>query len=87
MQQYFKNLETDVEKMYEIAREARGKGYDPLSVVEIALATSLAQRVLRLCATVYPQLNDDRYFHMGDRFFKMDYGRIVMEERHKPDLG
>lgn len=37
--------------------------------------------------TIIVVSHDDRYFHMGDRFFKMDYGRIVMEERHKPDLG
>jgi len=60
MQQYFKDLENNVEKIYEIAREARSKGMDPLSVIEIPLAKSMAQRVLKLCATVYPQLDDEK---------------------------
>jgi putative pyoverdin transport system ATP-binding/permease protein len=28
--------------------------------------------------TIIVVSHDDRYFHMGDRFFKMDYGRIVV---------
>jgi putative pyoverdin transport system ATP-binding/permease protein len=37
--------------------------------------------------TIIVVSHDDRYFHMGDRFFKMDYGRIVAEQRRSPDAG
>ncbi|MCX8193780.1 MAG: DNA polymerase II large subunit, partial [Candidatus Pacearchaeota archaeon] len=60
MNQYFKQLDTAIDKIYEIAKEARAKGLDPVSVVEIPKAATLAQRVLRLVSTIYPQINDEK---------------------------
>ena len=54
---YFKELEDKVHVAYSIAEEARKKGLDPKSSVEVPLATSLAGRVAGLIGTIYPQLN------------------------------
>lgn len=42
---YFDNLESETEKLYEIAKEARLKGYDIETEPEIPLAKDLAERV------------------------------------------
>ncbi|MEM4153035.1 MAG: DNA polymerase II large subunit [Candidatus Pacearchaeota archaeon] len=60
MNQYFKQLDEEVDKIYEIAKKAREKGLDPVSIVEIPKAASLAQRALRLVSTIYPQVNDEK---------------------------
>ena len=60
MQNYFKELENKVKVAYAVAGEARAKGFDPVSVVEIPLATSLAERVTGLISTKYPQIKDER---------------------------
>ncbi len=56
--EYFKELERKVKVCYDVAGQAREKGMDPLSKVEVPLATSLAERVAGLVSTVYPQLNN-----------------------------
>ncbi len=60
MQQYFKEIENKVKVAYSIAGEARAKGLDPKSVVEIPLATSLAERVTGLISTKYAQIKDEK---------------------------
>ncbi|MFH1501104.1 MAG: DNA polymerase II large subunit [archaeon] len=55
---YFKELEDKVKVAYSVAEEARKKGLDPKSRVEIPLAKSMAERVVGLISTVYPQLSD-----------------------------
>ncbi|MBX4196496.1 DNA polymerase II large subunit [Candidatus Pacearchaeota archaeon] len=57
---YFQNLEQEVKKSYDAAREARKKGFDPVSDVEIPVATSLAERVVGLVSVLYPQVMDPR---------------------------
>ncbi|MEM2954707.1 MAG: DNA polymerase II large subunit [Candidatus Nanoarchaeia archaeon] len=60
MNQYFKEIENKVNEVYEIAKQARAKGLDPVSIVEISLAKTAAQRVLGLVSTIYPQIADER---------------------------
>ena len=55
-QEYFKKLEEDVKEVYGIAEKARVQGLDPVDKVEIPLARSLAEKVVGLISTVYPQL-------------------------------
>ena len=55
-EQYFKELEKDVRKVYEIIGEARKKGLDPVDKVEIPLAMSMAEKVVGLISTIYPQM-------------------------------
>ncbi len=61
MKNYFKNLEKDIERVYEKARKARSKGYDPKKEVEVPLATSLGEKVAGLISSMYPQLNNKKF--------------------------
>jgi len=56
LEQYFKAFEKQSKEVYEIAEEAKKKGLDPKDFVEIPLAKSMAEKVVALIATVYPQL-------------------------------
>jgi DNA polymerase II large subunit len=60
MQKYFKEMEDKVKVCYSIAEAAREKGLDPINKVEIPLATSLAERVVGLMSSLYPQMNDPK---------------------------
>lgn len=57
---YFKQIEEDVKNHYHIAGEARKKGIDPSSEVDVPIARSLAERVLGLASVLYPQINDPK---------------------------
>jgi DNA polymerase II large subunit len=48
VQTYFSNLHDKLATCYSIAQNARKKGYDPVTRVEIALAKDLAERVEEL---------------------------------------
>lgn len=62
-EEYFNQLEENVKSCYAIAEEARAKGLDPVSKVEIPLARSLAEKVVGLISVVYPQINDEKIVH------------------------
>lgn len=55
-EQYFKNLREDVGKVYAFAEEARSKNLDPANKVEMPLAMSMAEKVVGLISTIYPQM-------------------------------
>lgn len=55
---YFEDFKKDVDEVYAVAEEARAKGYDPVDKVEIPLAMSMAEKVVGLISTMYPQMND-----------------------------
>ena len=57
-EQYFKKLDADVKKVYAMAEVARAKGLDPVSKVEVPLAKTMAEKVVKLIATVYPQIDN-----------------------------
>ncbi len=59
MQQYFAEIERKVKVEYSIAGEARNKGLDPLSAVEIPIATRLSEKVTGLVSMKYPQIKDE----------------------------
>ena len=54
---YFDSLSEEIKKHYVIAEEARKKGLDPVDEVEVPLALTMASKVVKLIATVYPQLD------------------------------
>lgn len=60
LSKYFKEIENKVRVAYAIAEEARARGFDPVSKVEIPLATSLAERVTGLISTKYAQIKDGK---------------------------
>jgi DNA polymerase II large subunit len=55
---YFDKLDKEMLSCYDIANDARSKGYDPEEKVEIVLAKNLAERVVGLISTVAPEIND-----------------------------
>ncbi|MFH1771086.1 MAG: DNA polymerase II large subunit [archaeon] len=58
MGDYFQTLKKDCFKVYDVAKEARKKGYDPSTNVEVTLAETMAERVIGLMIVVAPQLKD-----------------------------
>ena len=56
MQLYFNELDTKLKEAYELANNARAKGYDPEDRVEIPLARDMAERVEGLVSVVAPQI-------------------------------
>ena len=75
MQQYFKEIENKVRVCYSIAEEARRKGLDPLSVVEIPIATNLAERVTGLISVKYPQVKNEKIVNRIKELEK-EYGKL-----------
>ncbi len=75
-QQYFKNIESETKKIYKVAEEARAKGLDPQDKVEIPLARSLAEKVVGLISTLYPQMMDsgivERMIELEKKYGKLD---------------
>ncbi len=75
-EKYFKDLERDVRKVYAVAEAARAKGIDPKKKVEIPLAMSMAEKVVELIATVYPQMSgcgiDKRILELEKEYGKLD---------------
>ena len=60
IEDYFKRIEKEVKKCYDLAGEARSKGFDCAGEVEVPLTTSLAERVLGLISVLYPQIFDKK---------------------------
>jgi DNA polymerase II large subunit len=77
-QQYFINLDRSVKKVYDFASEARAKNLDPVNKVEIPLARSLAEKVVGLISTIYPQMENsgiaERILELEKEFGKLNMG-------------
>ena len=58
IQKYFKNIEEKTKEVYSIAESARKKGLDPVNSVEAPLAMSMAEKVVGLISTIFPQIKD-----------------------------
>jgi len=76
--EYFQKLEKDVKASYDVAEKAKNKGYDPVDKVEIPLARSLAEKVVGLMSTLYPQIMDkgikERILELEKEYGKLDPG-------------
>src|SRR3989344_3297879 len=74
-QEYFQDLEKNVRVAYEVAERARAKGYDPKDKVEIPLARSLAEKVVGLISTIYPQMTGTK---IAERILELEkqYGKL-----------
>ena len=75
-QQYFKEIEKRTREVYEIAEEARKKGFDPSFKIEAPLARGLAEKVVSLISTVYPQMENSgivkRILELEKKWGKLD---------------
>jgi len=78
IKQYFKEIRRKVDEGYEVAKAARAKGMDPVSDVEIPIATSLAEKCTGLISTLYPQVGDkkivERILELERKFGSLDPG-------------
>jgi len=74
-EEYFNHIETEVQRYFAVARQARKVGIDPVSDVEIPIAMSLAEKSIGLISTIYPQLQDKRII---DRIIELEkqYGQL-----------
>lgn len=76
VQKYFKDIENGTKKVYEIAEKARTKGIDPADKVEIPLAMTMAEKVVALVSTIYPQMEgagiDKRILGLEKEYGKLD---------------
>ena len=74
--EYFSNIEKKVRIVYDVAEAARKKGLDPKNKVEVPLAQSMAEKVVALISTVYPQLMnsgiDKRILELEKEYGKLD---------------
>ena len=74
--QYFKEIERQTKELYEIAEEARKKGFDPSLKVEAPLARGLAEKVVGLISSVYPQMENSgivkRIIELEKKWGKLD---------------
>ena len=75
-QKYFENLKKEVDKVYSVATDARKKGFDPIDEVEIPLAMSMAEKVVSLISTIYPQMKNSgitkRILELEEEYGKLD---------------
>lgn len=73
---YFENLKIDVERVYSMAQEAKRTGLDPTDSVEVPLAMSMAEKVVGLISTIYPQMQGsgiaERILELEREFGKLD---------------
>ncbi len=73
---YFKQLDKEVRRIYSLATEAREKGFGPVNKVEIPLAMSMAEKVVGLISTVYPQMENsgivNRILELEKEYGKLD---------------
>src|SRR4030042_2856368 len=76
-EQYFASIDKEVKKVYQIAGEARAKNLDPVNKVEIPLARSLAEKVVGLISTVYPQMEGSG---IAPRILELEkeFGKLTM---------
>lgn len=58
MEQYFKQIESEVVNCYTAANKAKSKGFDPEDQVDITLAKNVFDRVEGLVSTVAPQVKN-----------------------------
>ncbi len=86
IEEYFDDIENKTRAVYSVAEEVRGKGLDPMSVVEVPLAASLAEKAVGLIATIYPQVNNkqiiNRILELEKQYGKLDpavYFKITEE--------
>ena len=75
-QEYFQAFKKEVDKVYKMAEEAKAKGLDPKNKVEIPLAMSMAEKVVGLISTIYPQMEGSkialRILELEEEYGKLD---------------
>ncbi|MEM4714373.1 MAG: DNA polymerase II large subunit [Candidatus Nanoarchaeia archaeon] len=88
---YFEQLTQSIQKEYSLASEARLQNYDPATIVEIALAKNMAQKVEALVSSVAPNLkgsglaeeieNLEKKYSPGDWRIALEIAKSVATEK------
>jgi len=75
-EKYFTDFKLEVDKIYDLAKEAKKTGLDPVNKIEIPLAMTMAAKVVGLISTIYPQMMDcgidERILELERQFGKLD---------------
>jgi len=73
---YFNDFKDQVEGVYAMANSARAVGLDPVEKVEIPIALSMAEKVVGLISTIYPQMQGsgivERILELEKQYGKLD---------------
>jgi len=86
IESYFKKIDDEIEKAYDLANKARKKGYDPEEKVDIPLARNMAERVTGLISAVAPQIVNTnvskRIIELENKYGVLDWrvSLIIAEE-------
>lgn len=86
MKQYFEEIENKVKKAYDIANEAKSKGFDPDEKVKVPLAKNMAERVEGLISAVAPEIIGkgvvERIVELEEKYGSQDWriAFIIAEE-------
>lgn len=75
---YFRNIKSEIMRAYNMAGEARKKMFDPSDEVEIVLTNNMAERVAGLISSVAPQIKDSG---MTERIFELEKEYGVQDVR------
>ncbi len=77
MKEYFEIMNLDIGKCYDIANQARAKGFDCEDVVEIPLASNMVERVIGLVSVVAQQIKncgvENRIYELEKNFGVQDW--------------
>ena len=90
--EYFDSLGKEVQRCYDLAKEARKKGLDPEDEVPIPLAKNMAERVVGLISVVAPQVLNtkitERIFELEKEYGMLDWrvGFKIAEEVSKEEF-
>ena len=85
---YIKHLQTECDLVYEVAQEARGKGYDPKNFVEIPQAHDLADRTQKLLKFLHSRDTASQIRELTESFdgnremVALEIGKIVSAESY-----
>jgi DNA polymerase II large subunit len=76
-EEYFKKIDKKVAEHYDIARQARKKGFDPIDDVETPIAKTLAEKSVGLISVLYPQLQGNqkcisRILELEEKYGQLD---------------
>ncbi len=74
IQQYFNLIKEKVNEQYKIAEKAKAVGIDPLSKIEVQIATTLAEKAVGLISVVYPQLGKEIIKRIAE--LEKEYGAL-----------
>lgn len=89
IQLYFDTIETQVQKAFAIAKQARTRGLDPTDAVDVKLAKNLAERVVGLISVVAPQIGGsgvvEKIIELEKIYGSLDW-RVAMVIAHEVAL-